>query len=85
MKVTKSEHEINIRMSEAEESLVEQATETLIEKYRSAGGDPRSMMSREAIGWFFTGLLGREGEAGVREFLDSWTYHPSRKQHRAYA
>ena len=84
MTVTNVNNTTNIELTEQEEKLIDWAVDTLIKKYISAGGSEKTMMPREGIDWFFVGLLCREGEEAVKNFINNWKYTPSRKEIKGY-
>lgn len=75
----------SINFTPEQNKLIDWAIDTLIEKHLAAGGNPKEMMTRREIDFFFCGLLQREGEEAVKSFIDNYKYTPTRKTLRGYA
>lgn len=80
MTVTTVNNTTNIELTAKEEILISWAVDRVIEKFIAAGGNEKEMMSREGLDWFFFGLLCREGEEAVKDFINDWEYTPPRKR-----
>lgn len=76
---------INISLTPEQNKLVDWAINTIIEKYLAAGGNPNEMMTRREIDFFFCGMLQREGEVAVRNFVNNYNYIPKPRHLRGYA
>ena len=73
------------RYTPEQNKLLDWAIDTICEKYLAAGGDKDQMMSWDMIDAFFCGLLYREGEQGVRNFVENYSYTPTVTRGRGYA
>lgn len=82
--VTTVSNQTIIEFTPQENILIDWAVEKLIEKYKAACGSEKEMMSRESLDWFFCGLLCREGEESVKDFVNDWEYKPLPVRARGY-
>ena len=80
MTVTTVNNETNIELTPQEEMLIDWAVDKLIEKYISSGGNEKKM--RESLDWFFCGLLCREGEKAVKDFVNERYKNENRTMER---
>ena len=71
--------------TEETNALLNGAIDSIIEKYINSGGDTTQMMTRNQLMYFFEGLFYREGEEGVKKFIDNYKYTPTPKTFRGYA
>lgn len=85
MKIEKPKNINTSHYTDEENKLLDWAIENICEKYLNAGGDPNKMMSWEQIDCFFCGLLYREGEQAVKDFVNGYNYTPPIKVSRGYA
>ena len=65
--------------------LLDWAIETICEKYLKAGGNKDDLMTWEQLDAFFCGLLHREGEQAIKDFVNNHQYKVPEKRVIGYA
>jgi hypothetical protein len=71
--------------TDKEEDLLDEALETVKQKYLEQGGKAEEMESDDYIDYFFCNMIYYQGKAAVRNFLKNYIYNPRQKKQPVYA